>query len=294
MARRYPLLKFVGLLFSLLLIQSGKAVYAQGSYHPFPSNSAQWIYQYYDDFGQPWGWYHTYTLAGDTLIGMTVYSKLYDQGTYAGAVREQQKKVWFIPDTGSAEALLYDFNLITGDTLTGSYGGTVFGPSDTVQVVYEDSVPCSDGMRHRIWFSNGAQWIEGIGSNNYLLVPLLFAGLSGNDYLECFSNDTNTIFPPGVTGCFTGISEQAHENNPVTISPNPVSSISKITWEDGPILQEMILYDLNGKTIEATFHRLGSSTYIDRKGIPAGMYLLKIRMHAGRSFRTRLIIADEN
>ncbi|MFM9028433.1 MAG: hypothetical protein ACKOQ6_10615 [Bacteroidota bacterium] len=287
--RFYAIVLSLSCCFSLILEKGS----CQTPYFPFPSQSAHWLYQYYDDFGQPYGWYHEYRLSGDTLIGTTIYSKINDGNIYAGAVREQQRKVWFYPDTGTTEYLLYDFNLVTGDTVAGIYGGTVFGPNDTVQVVYEDSVPCSDGMHHRIWFSNGANWIEGIGSNNYLLAPLLFAGLSGNDYLECFGNDSNAVFPAGSSGCFTGITEFAEARNIAKISPHPVSSVSRITLDEGYRLQESILYEISGKKVEMKIDNDGSGILFDRHDIPDGSYVLKLVLTDGRTYHTRLLIAGE-
>lgn len=267
---------------------------AHGGYKQFPDQSARWVYQYRDDFGQPWGSYHEYQLSGDTLIGMTVYSKIYDRIFYAGGIREQQKQVWFLPDTAWSEYLLYDFNVVTGDTVTGIYGGTVFGPNDTVQVVYEDSVLCSDGPHHRIWFSNGANWIEGVGSNNYLLMPLLFAGLSGNDYLECFHNDSTTVLPVGASGCFTAIDEYSNNHHPVGISPHPVSRVSKISLDYAFEIQEAVLFDMRGKKVEPIIEKNGTDLQIDRKGIPDGLYLLNLITKDGSIFRTRVIVAGDN
>ncbi len=123
-------IKDIILILSILISYS---IQAQ-QYYPFPENNAFWLVS--------WGTpsessdYH-YELTGDTLIGLFNYHKLESAGNtyysfdpnnpqfynngYVGAYRNDTltKKVYYFPKDSINESLLYDFNMVTGDTIQG-------------------------------------------------------------------------------------------------------------------------------------------------------------------------------
>ena len=59
----------------------------------------------------------TFTLTGDTVVQEKHYKKfLYGGKVYKGAFREENRKVFFLPNKATEEQLYYDFTLHTGDS----------------------------------------------------------------------------------------------------------------------------------------------------------------------------------
>ena len=145
-----------------------------------------------------------YTLNGDTVIGNLTYKKIclktkIDEQTkydYFGAIREQNKKIYYIGDgyftsspyynislakvkamkeclssykNDGQEMVLYDFNSKAGDYIQLGYNYS--------QIIYEDSVLVGNSYRRRLNLSNNDKIVEGIGSvmNGFLtsVTPML-------------------------------------------------------------------------------------------------------------------------
>jgi hypothetical protein len=139
-----------------------------------------------------------YAVCGDTLIGGHHYMKLCKRGfqlligadgsytsgvvesLYAGAIREEGKRFYFIEKGSTYEILLYDFTLKAGDTANGK------------SIVSIDSV--LDG-RNAFYFSEDS-WqnfmIEGIGSDKGLL-----EGDSEISTLICFMKNGAPVYHNG-------------------------------------------------------------------------------------------------
>lgn len=224
------------------------------------------------------------------MIGTQTYSKVYDGSLYSGCLREQQRKVYFVPDTSATEFLLYDFNLMTGDTAWGIYGSPLPWVSDTVVVVWDDSVLCTDGLHHRISFSDGAKWIEGIGAENYLLDPLVFYGLSGNDYLECYRSDSSTVFPSGSSGCFTSVDDISPQRPDIIISPHPVYGRSELHISSGYGIRSLRLLDMTGKECRKLAGDGSAAVNISADGLSTGIHLVEITTSSGERFFSRILV----
>jgi hypothetical protein len=145
-----------------------------------------------------------YTLNGDTVIGNLTYKKIclktkIDEQTkydYFGAIREKNKKIYYIGDgyftsspyynislakvkamkeclssykNDGQEMVLYDFNSKAGDYIQWGYNYS--------QIIYEDSVLVGNSYRRRLNLSNNDKIVEGIGSvmNGFLnsVTPML-------------------------------------------------------------------------------------------------------------------------
>jgi len=113
-------------------------------------------------FSPPNDQWHTWTyqqfITGDTVINGLIYHKLEENGIfeweaypipissgsylyfhqYAGCFREDNKVIYYISPTGTAENYLYNFNLNVGDTLpsniltNGNY--TMITRIDSIQI----------------------------------------------------------------------------------------------------------------------------------------------------------------
>lgn len=207
---------FVAMLFMLNLMSQTR------TYHPFPSDYSNWIYSNGMSSGG-------YVLNGDTLISNLHYSKLFAGNThYAGAIRENNKIIYFIPDTTATEYQLYNFNLNLGDTILHPYGGAICS-GDTAIVIHVDSVLASDGYHRRLSFNSHAIWIEGVGAYFFLLNPCNVWCISpGNPQLVCMSSNLGFIYPNGTASCILSVDKPQLLQNKITISPNPASLTARI------------------------------------------------------------------
>src|ERR1035438_10491138 len=107
-------------------------------YHSFPDSNAIWNFHYsmYCFYSGNADQYYSLFYSGDTMVKGQKYSKLtiaYVQSVisgscpgsmtagYQGGIRQDSaiKRVFFLPPSDSIEQLLYDFNMITGDTVKG-------------------------------------------------------------------------------------------------------------------------------------------------------------------------------
>lgn len=232
--------------FLLILITLNVNVHLFGqtyTYHPFPVDTGYWGYRYYDDFHNATNTFSEYILAGDTTISGIDYKKIrlnqaWTSPSY-GAIREDNKVVYFYPDTASQEYVLYDFNLIAGDTILHPYGGAVC-LNDTVIINYIDTISLSDGLHLQWHLSDFVTWIDGVGSSFYLLNPANVLCVSGNDQLEYMESDSVQVIyfppPPPPPNCLA-FYYTAYDSvmNTFNLSiPSPVGgTIASLQWDFG-------------------------------------------------------------
>lgn len=167
-------------------------------------------------------------MSGDTVIGGLSYHFVscdYNQGY----IREDNKVIYFLPDTGSVEYKLYDFNLTVGDTLLGFY--SINGPDSSNYIFYEDSVLASDGYHRRLMLGNNAYWVEGVGNLQALLFPLMGATVSGTDRLTCAMNDSLFNYAPLGYSCTNLGGANSIQKREWTIFPNPTNDYFTVDWE---------------------------------------------------------------
>ena len=133
-----------------------------------------------------------YTIEGDTTIGSFQYSKIHkkvkhEKGTdtgqwctesvnyyeyYLGALRENEKQVFLLPNFSSSEYLAYDFNLSVGDTLPSPDGNLSANPVGRI-INAIDSVLAFGSYRKR-FIIDSRYVIEGIGASTGLFNPLVY------------------------------------------------------------------------------------------------------------------------
>ena len=152
---------------------------------------------------------YQFQFIGDTIINSTTYKKITKSGWvdsslsqcytatpmgYQGAMRDDsiQKKVFLIKPGSTTEELVYDFNLIVGDTVRSILYDTLSGCPDIV-IGYIDSI-LINSVWHKRWnttnmgcFAVGAMYVEGIGS----LFGLLdyYIEFEGGPDLVCINNN---------------------------------------------------------------------------------------------------------
>ena len=180
-------------------------------------------------------------------------------GRYFGAVRQDTitKKVFFIPQGSNADSLLYDFNLMTGDTFFSSilvpYQMPCNDPFDIVTSV--DSVLIGT-VHHRRWNFNCIQpIIDGIGS---VFNP--FGTNPDGFYLTCVSIGNSIYSAYGWGGVWDSLTMESACNFVAEAKENPIFD-KGVKLEPNPFFESLIT------NIEDTFFTNGSLEIFNATGI---------------------------
>ena len=111
---------------------------------------------------------------------------VYDSKRIAGAVREEDKRVYF--RRKQDEVLLYDFNLSVGDTVTVNWMG------QQLMVLEESEVEINGTMRRKLIFGPDEYWIEGVGSS-YGFLNSGYEDIVGSFvHLLCYHENGNLVW----------------------------------------------------------------------------------------------------
>ena len=169
------------------------------------NNRQKWNVVYMGSMNYP-NDYHTeiQSIRDDINLDGVDYKLVWTESVYqskriAGAVREEDKRVYFRRYWGQSyedEVLLYDFNLTVGDTVTVGWG-------DYQLIVLEESETEVNGtMRRQLglaWYFGEAKevqeyWIEGVGST-YGFLNSGYEGWTGAFvHLLCYHENGNLIW----------------------------------------------------------------------------------------------------
>lgn len=299
-------------------------------YHPFP-DSAMWRvdyvvhnpfqnYYFYDYF------FHYY-ISGDTIINAKEYKKLYrsffyvthisvqppwqvpqsEAPCYFGALRDDSiaDKAFFVYAGTSTDSLLFDYHLMSGDTVRGIPGQTYYGYK-TVHSV--DSV-LIDGSYRRRWNLDSVNLygtfyaypyiIEGIGSSSGLIDVICDYHVDFTDrYLVCVTNESSVLFESGYVsemGCepiVESVPELSDESN-IRAYPNPFSQ--SIAIETDVVLNNatLLLYDAYGNMVRSIGHISGNSILLERNNLSVGLYFCTLTQSWHEVATVTLFIIDQ-
>lgn len=282
-------------------------------YFSFPDSNAVWFEEGSANFGGPTSWAHwqqQYYIAGDTTINF-LYRKIYKKSLYEtpplviscwsynipgvpydvyyGALREDTilKRIYFLPSGWSTDTLLYDFDLIIGDTLPPSYNH-----SFEIIVTNVDSI--FDGTNYRKSFElygSSLSIIEGIGSTWGLFWSMDPPFESANT-LQCFKENGTTLFSttcPYACDLATNIGSVLKENSRAIIYPNPFHSSATIKVASEFYNAELKVYNLNGEIVNHQLIRQ-QNTLLSRNNMPSGVYYYVLSNSFGSIVRGKLLI----
>lgn len=301
---------------SLFLIINSLSIHAQ-QYFPFPTTNTFWQEQWGTQYQS--SDYH-YLVIGDTLIGLNNYIKLESAGNvyynfnpnipqfynrgYVGAYRNDTlaKKVYYISKDSIDESLLYDFNLLPGDTIKGymdqlakdQFGTAFFAVIDSV-----DSVLINNSYRKRwlyhtsdnwgvIW--NGGEIIEGIGSNYGLLEGLL-PMFDNNGYLVCHSHNGIGIYGSNPCELITSIEQNVENMENFNVNPNPVvqgQTIEIYLFKTEDINLEV--YDMLGKKQFFDLKKSRRKLTIETSSLIKGIYLFVLIENNKMVFQQKVLV----
>lgn len=186
----------------LSFLVSPFVVLSQGvneNYHPFIEEGKVWKVAVLRNEIIPGDyWIESYYLGGDTIIaGVHCKKMMHGEAKYSGAVYEEGMKVWYFAPGSQSEALLYDFGVKEGDTVTPLMD--YLGGDETYSCVVTDILTVqNDGENLRCIFLSPQEgmdysdqifgvWVEGIGSTVCPVadVPLIMTPV-GQALHECY------------------------------------------------------------------------------------------------------------
>lgn len=286
-------------------------------YHAFPDSNGFWQYKHTNAFNPNAHDQHRLGLKGDTIINTMTYHKVYSLfdstlnspwSTYYAAIREQNKQV-FAKFGNNDETLLYDFNLLVGDTIRYTYCITT-GLQDTSHSVLTkiDSVLLKDGKYRKRYTFDPASFaggtltdtvIEGLGSNMWqgLFDPLLRFCTCGDGYgVTCIKtyDTTRYLLNSDCDHCFctfltpvagiTGFSGK--------ISPNPFSDKTTLSFSRELNNATLTVYDAAGRQMTVLKNINGQTLSVSRNEIPAGVYLMELKEGNTVLAKEKIIVSD--
>ncbi len=241
-----------------------------------------------------------YFIQGDTMITGQLYYKAYTQpiislnpGPYCPPfaidgnsppalcllLREDTiaRKVFRL--SNNVESLLYDFNLIEGDTLKTYYNGSPLEYIiDSVGMTFFN-IGC---LRKIFYLNTGENYIEGIGGSQGIQYPMI-QGLGFWEEPICISENNIAICGGQCLGT-VGINENLQESKSVFSNP----FINEVTFQaNHPEETEIILY--NGISSEIFRQSFSNSTTINAENLVSGIYVYKMISKSGLSSFGKLV-----
>lgn len=310
----------------ILLLIGSTSSFAQ-TYFPFPDSVAVWKQtSVYDQVNTVGFTHYNIFMDGDTIIDSASYKKLYTyscgqfiipssypipifncpidtlNSLYYGALREVNKRVYFLPDSLynynhfypfcftsnwngqpslNEELLLYDFNVAVGDTLIYPFLDSlkmvitsidstliqsVYRKKYNYNLIFNWGMPCAP-------FGVGYNYVEGIGDINSGLFSLFIMFFENGEFLNCFEDNQVSFSNNDNGGCITtSLNELVDENN-LKIYPNPATN--QLFFElDYQAQIKVSMYNISGKEVYSSFINKTKSI-IDVSSFKSGLYLVK-------------------
>lgn len=247
---------------TLLLTILSSSVFGQSApnvYHRFEDSSVWRVdYEYHNPYQFPCyiNYSFQYYFDGDTTINSLLHKKLYRSSVqtdtlscpdlsglwadapisgYMGALLEDSvaNKTYFVFENSSVDSLLFDYNMVLGDTLRGCLPHS-FIYSDTVTVTSVDSVEVNGDYRKRWGFSPvNLPWnvepiiIQGVGCNMGLFDPINTYAIDFTErYLICYLEDEEVVFSTShnsIQGCSLVNVSDIPEVSILSAYPNPTT-----------------------------------------------------------------------
>lgn len=213
----------------------------------------------------------------DTLwaIGDTAPAAILLLDQYLGALREDPvQEQWWVVFAGFLNAeLLYDFDLIEGQVLSGTFGDCsenyVVGPVDSVQI--------GTSWRRRFHFHASDRYIiEGVGMSSGLF-GYLCPFIEEFGCLISYSTGPDVL---SVDGCEPLALSLLEPTRVAVAAPFPNPVVDQCVLGPEAAGQMVLVQDATGRIVERD--RAGSRGEIDLNALPPGTYLLR---HSGRCHR---------
>ena len=294
-------------------------------YHPFP-DSVIWRvdYNYNFSFQIPCikNYYLEYYSKGDTTINSRVCRKIFvsvvmDTDTckayplylpspgYVGALKDDSSanKAFFIFPNSTVDSLLYDYNLMVGDTMKGLI--SQYNSFYNAIVLSVDSVLINNSYRKKWNFIQdpctgiSPYIIEGIGSSAGLPEPVSMCyDLDWTSrYLICVKDSSQTFFlsnhysKVGCNPVYTGVNA-CKLLNKFSILPNPFSNEATLRTDQDLKNATITITNTFGQQIKQIKNIKGKEIMIHRENLSDGIYFLQLTQENKTILTCKLIIID--
>lgn len=280
--------------------------YSWSQYVEWPDSSASWVnihYSYvqnFDIWGNSWYTLEQDDIVGfcvngeDTLIGTETYTKVDTclTGGYKGALRSENRIVYYVPKDSSQEYLIYNFNVLPGDTVNFYYEDFYanYSLQSGQHILQPGSVDSSlfQGKWRKTIDMGGSRWIEGIGNSyglflehwdNVSMYLVELNCMSLNDTVHFINHDTTYI--AGNCQYDLGFGKSTFNETEILVFPNPAHDLVNLTFESPNILSNQVIlriFDIQGNqvTIEASQTNEGYTIPLD--DLEQGLYFLDIQI----------------
>ncbi len=278
------------LLFFLFLCSSSLLVSAQ-TYVPMPLSNAKWYERYSSIIG---GSSYYLATGGDTLVNSQTYTTIHKNDTmYQGALREDNKTVYFLPPNDSQEVVLYDFNAQVGDSLTHWFMWrqmyNVFADPHIIYLHGIDSVLVETTYRKR--FQIGVMKLdsteprvvttitEGIGNQEGLLLAWSEPIFEFHTDIVCLTvNEIPVWFQGTVCDRYVAVEEIASLN--VRLYPNPTADRIYIEM---PEINNYNILIVNALGQQLSAQKINANNAeVSLSHLPDGVYYLQVADEAKR------------
>ncbi len=227
-------------------------------------------------------------IANDTIIDSKTYSKVY-KGYYLFEdslnnlitfIREENKIIYSKNLSGSAERILYDFNLNLGDSLSFDFETAIVVKIDSVQL-QNNEFRKQYYLYHPDWIyyeDDTAKIVEGFGNiKNGLMLPFGVHYTDGGFNTYCLFSPSEVFYnlQSSISDCYkleNPISVQELNSDDLIIYPNPTNNL--ISFSEKISNSRLSILNLTGQIVfeEKAF----SGTQLDISFLEKGIYFLKL------------------
>lgn len=254
---------------------------------------------------------YNYYLNGDTVLYGNTYKQVYKKGiiTYINAgciptgsdtiadttavfyLRSLSKEMFVLYPSDTAEQLLYDFNLNTGDTVPQTFA---HDGAFTFVVSSIDSINTPNGYLKK--FSLAASGgpgndtlYEGIGSTGGLVEQIFPFFLSGSHKLLCYAlNNNSYIYSSGSTCDALSAIPESENQNVHSVFPNPFEAETNFYFNSDLKNATLSVYNTSGINVK-THQFSGNHFKFEKADLPRGVYFFLINQEANRVGSGKLI-----
>lgn len=299
-------------LFLLLIMLAGmaKAQYSSDREYEWDDLTTEnrvWIQMYRSDYDDTT--YYQLGLKGDTMVNGVEYKKLIEcshigfpiEGQCVGGIRtDGTGKYYFVSlppfsssvgsmeicmDDQNQEVLLYDFSLSIWDEWQEPCYETMH---DDVIAVYEEEF-C--GITRKVLkFSDGFQWIWGVGCDEGLLYPIheeiLLCGIAHRT-VEVFQDGESIYKNPEFEGIdYTFVGERHNPKNGIALFPNPAKDKIFLLYSPDTKPTQIQLYDQQGHLVRTQSKAFES---IDISQLLTGTYMIRVTLEDGKVYSDKVV-----
>lgn len=246
-----------------------------------------------------------YHYDSDSLFNDLQYKKMYywfdstyTEKYFAGLLREEGSKVWYVPPYVDEEGLLYDFDLNAGDTIDVISMFCWTYPEFGLVCHSVDSIQLETGEYRKRWIFegwSGETWVEGLGSMFGPVHSRVYDCVA--DYyveLLCLYHDDILLYSnPWFDFCYIN-TLSIHEvvsGFPVQIFPNPVRSGNSVKITTAFEINKLEIYTNHGIRIKHYARYELSDSLLETTMLTPGLYIIKITGKNGEVAVKKLLIS---